>query len=149
MPRSAIESLIPHREPFLLLDEIHGDGGDELTAQFTLDEKLPLFAQIYAGHYPHNPVTPGVILCEIIFQAGAALLAGKIAGGGAGGTPVITRIRDARFKRLVKPNETLAIHVALTDQAANAFYLDGKITVGGELAVRVSFTCALIESINN
>ncbi|GHS96533.1 3-hydroxyacyl-[acyl-carrier-protein] dehydratase FabZ [Planctomycetales bacterium] len=147
MNRPAIEALIPHREPFLLLDEIHGDG-DELTAKFTLDEKLPLFAQIYAGHYPHNPITPGVILCEIIFQAGAALLAGKIAGG-AGGTPVITRIRDARFKRLVKPNETVEIHVALTDQAANAFYLDGKITVGGELAVRVSFTCALIESINN
>ncbi|GHV21642.1 3-hydroxyacyl-[acyl-carrier-protein] dehydratase FabZ [Planctomycetales bacterium] len=147
MNRPAIEALIPHREPFLLLDEIHGDG-DELTAKFTLDEKLPLFAQIYAGHYPHNPITPGVILCEIIFQAGAALLAGKIAGG-AGGTPVITRIRDARFKRLVKPNETVEIHVALTDQAANAFYLDGKITVGGELAVRVSFTCALIDSINN
>lgn len=146
--------LIPHRPPFLLVDAITGEkaGADglpaELEARFTIDPQSPLFANIYPGHYPDSPVTPGVILCEIAFQTGALLMAKRLqadtAREGVKGVPVITRIRDARFKRMVKPGETLDITAAFDEQAGNAYYLDAKITVGGELALKVAFTCALI-----
>jgi 3-hydroxyacyl-[acyl-carrier-protein] dehydratase len=146
--REAIEKLIPHREPFLLLDAITAIDTDKLTATFTPQASAPLFAQIYPGHYPQQPVTPGVILCEIIFQAGAVLMAHRLQEAEAAGTPivgvpVITRIRDAKFKRMVKPGEELTINVEFEDQVSNAYYLKGGIDCAGLTAVRIAFTCAL------
>lgn len=151
------EDLIPHRPPFLLIDAVTGgeDGPDglpaTLTARFAVRPEAPLFAQIFPGHYPGAPVTPGVILCEIVFQAGALLMAKRLRraatqGAKPTGVPVITRIRDARFKRMVRPGETLEVSVAFDEQAGAAYYLDGKITVGGALALRVAFTCALVDA---
>jgi 3-hydroxyacyl-[acyl-carrier-protein] dehydratase len=153
MTLTEIKELLPHREPFLLLDEIVTvtAAGDALTARYVLREDAPLLAAIYPGHYPGNPVTPGVILCEIVFQAGAVLMAKKMAVAGndlTARTPVVTRIRDARFKRIARPGETLLIEVKIVEAIGAAYYLDGKISVaagaGTELVARVSFTCALI-----
>ncbi|MCX7935976.1 MAG: beta-hydroxyacyl-ACP dehydratase, partial [Planctomycetota bacterium] len=91
----------------------------------------------------------GVLLCEIIFQAGAALMAHRLgrspgAGNAISGTPVVVRIRDARFKRMVKPGETLEIEAHFEEQVANAYFLHGTAKVEGEVAARVAFTCALV-----
>lgn len=148
MDREGIKAKIPHREPFLLLDAITLIDTNKLVATFTPQAAAPLFAQIYPGHYPDNPVTPGVILCEIVFQAGAVLMAHRMqeaatAGSPLEGVPVITRIRDAKFKRVVKPGEELTITVEFEDQVSNAYYLKGGIDCAGQNALRVAFTCAL------
>ena len=144
--RDEIKEFIPHREPFLLLDKISEINSDELKAEFIIDKQSPLFAQIFPGHYPDNPITPGVILCEIIFQAGAVFMSRKLAEtvGAVKGSPVVTRIRDARFKNMVKPDDKLEIKVEFEDMISNAYYLKGSIKVAGKLAVRVAFTCALV-----
>ena len=133
---------IPHRPPFLFVDEVV-----EIDAKRILTSKLAdPDAEFFRGHYPGNPVMPGVLLCECCFQAGALLMAhraGDVSGIDTDGTPVITRIQDARFKRIVRPGDKLAIEVTLDDQLDNAFYMTGRVTVEGKLAVRVSFVCML------
>ena len=146
LKRQDIEEIIPHREPFLLVDKVTAIDSDALQAEFIVDSSSGLFGQIFPGHYPGNPITPGVILCEVIFQAGAILMGHRLRSeeGVASGSPVVTRIRDARFKQMVKPGDILEIMVEFEDQVSSAYYLKGSIKVAGKLAVRVAFTCALI-----
>ena len=138
-----VESAIPHRPPFLLLDRIVSMDDDRITAEFTPRADDELFSRIYAGHYPGSPVTPGVLLCEIVFQAGAVLLSQRI-DDAAAGVPVVTKIGGARFKHMVKPDDPLEVEAAIVDRVSNAFYLKGSIKSRGKLAVRVEFTCALV-----
>ena len=139
-----IEQAIPHRPPFLLLDRIVSMDDDRIVAEASPRSDDELFSRVYAGHYPGNPITPGVLLCEMVFQAAAVLLSQRI-GGDAEGVPVITRIRDARFKQMVKPDDQLEIEATIDEQVSNAFYMKGAIRCGGRAAVRVEFTCALVQ----
>ncbi len=163
-PQSAIrdpQAVIPHRSPFLFLDEVVELDERRILARTLADPR----ADYFRGHYPGNPVMPGVLISECVFQAGAFLLAcriqraagrtqsaerrsprGPVLGENsaiADGTPVLTRIRDARFKRIVRPGESLDIEVVLDDELDNAYHLTGRVTVGGESVLRVSFACML------
>jgi len=134
--RAEIEALIPHRPPFLFLDEIVSREPDRIVCRltFTGDEFF------YAGHYPGQPITPGVILCEAAMQAGAALLASLVPPG-TPGVPVATRMNDVRFKQIVRPGETIEIEVQLTERLAQAYFLTAKVMCRGKLAVRLEFAC--------
>ena len=137
MVPSEIAAAIPHRPPFLFLDEIVERSDDRIVCRKTFhgDEFF------YQGHYPGYPLTPGVILCEAAMQAGAVLLAQRI--GGVPGVPVATRMGDVRFKRTVLPGETIDIEVDLVERLADAFYLKAKVSCGGKVAVRFEFACTL------
>jgi len=132
---------IPHRPPFLYVDEIVEltDGG--IVAAKTVSPEEPFFR----GHYPGFPIMPGVLVCEAIFQAGAILLSKKIGetATGAGGVPVLTRIANAKFKCMVRPGDRLELRAELVEQVSNAFYMKGRASVNGKTAVTVEFTCAL------
>lgn len=136
-------TLIPHRPPFLLLDAIDEVTDTALTATTCILPDDPLFAQVFQGHYPGNPVTPGVLLCEMIFQAGAALMAHRLRGGDIEGTPVMVKITNARFRRIIRPGDTVSIEAVFVESVSNAFYLKGSIRKNNKIAVRVDFTCAL------
>jgi 3-hydroxyacyl-[acyl-carrier-protein] dehydratase len=138
MTRQAILAAIPHRDPFLLLDEIVQQGDSRIVCRkrFTGEEYF------FAGHYPQFPLVPGVILCEAAMQAGAVLLA-KLVEPASGGVPVATRMNDVRFKQMVRPGDTIEIEVDLTERLANAFFLKAKVAVEGKVAVRFEFACAL------
>ena len=129
---------IPHRPPFLLVDEIVERSETRIVCRKTFREDEWFFA----GHYPDFPIVPGVLLCEAAMQAGAILLAdGELPS--ERGVPVAARIDDVRFKRMVRPGETVEMEVELTDHISTAWYLKAKVTCGGQLAVRFQFTCAL------
>jgi 3-hydroxyacyl-[acyl-carrier-protein] dehydratase len=138
MSLDRILAAIPHRPPFLLLDEIveWNDGRILCRKTFTGREDF------YAGHYPSQPITPGVLLCEAAMQAGAVLLS-KHVDPSKGGVPVATRMNDVRFKRIVRPGDTIDIEVTLNERLADAFFLTGKVTVAGKPAVRFEFACTL------
>jgi 3-hydroxyacyl-[acyl-carrier-protein] dehydratase len=135
-----IKSAIPHREPFLLVDEIVEQTDDHIVCRkrFTGDEFW------YAGHYPQFPLTPGVLLCEAAMQAGAVLLA-QFASAGQGGVPVATRMNNVKFKAMVRPGDTVQIEVHLVERMADAFFLDAKVTIAGKTAVTFDFACKMAQ----
>jgi 3-hydroxyacyl-[acyl-carrier-protein] dehydratase len=138
MTREAILAAIPHRPPFLFLDEIVQQNEARIVCrkQFTGEEHF------FAGHYPQFPLVPGVILCEAAMQAGAVLLA-KLIDADSRGVPVATRMNEVRFKQMVRPGDTIEIEVDLTERLSNAFFLTAKVSSGGKIAVRFEFACTL------
>ncbi|MFM9966667.1 MAG: 3-hydroxyacyl-ACP dehydratase FabZ family protein [Planctomycetaceae bacterium] len=141
MTRDDIQQLIPHRDPFLWLDEIVELTETRIHARMFLSPDLPVFS----GHYPDFPVFPGVLQLEAAMQAGAVLIA-KTATMAPGKVPVATRINNVQFRRMVRPGETLEIEVELTERMSNAFFLTGKVSVGGQVSVRLEFACAAADA---
>ena len=131
-----IKTCIPHREPFLWLDEVTELTDDRIVARKSLSENLAVFQ----GHYPAFPVFPGVLQCEACFQAGAVLISRLIAVGD-GQVPVVTRQNNTQFRRMVRPGETIQVEVQLNERMANAFYLSGRVTVDGKVSARLEFVC--------
>ncbi len=141
MTDSLTLSSIPHRPPFLFVDEIvEVEERRILTKKFVDPE-----SDFFRGHYPGNPVMPGVLVCESCFQAGALLIA-HIAGAdlGSRGVPVLTRVSDARFKQIVRPGQTLHVEVTLDEELGGAYFLTGRASVDGKMAVRVTFAVMLV-----
>jgi len=138
MSLDQIKAAIPHREPFLLLDEIVELSDSRIVCRktFTGDEFW------YRGHYPDCPITPGVILCEAAMQAGAVLLS-KHASASSGAIPVATRANNVQFKQMVHPGDTIDIDVELVERVSTAFFMRAKVTVRGKVACRFDFVCTL------
>ena len=137
MTRDEIQQSIPHRDPFLWLDEVVELTDKKIHARKLLSPDLPVFA----GHYPQFPVFPGVLLLEAAMQAGAVLIS-KVAVLEPGKVPVATRINNVKFRRMVRPGETLDIEVELKDRVVGVFFMSAKVSVGGQVAVRLEFACA-------
>jgi len=139
-PSLGLLERIPHRPPFLFVDKIVEVGDRRIVTETFVDPE----AAFFRGHYPGNPVMPGVLLCECCFQAGALLIVHHKGGWDwSDGLPVLTRINEARFKHMVLPGRTIQAEVTLDDTLDRAYVLTGRITADGELAVRVGFTCML------
>lgn len=133
---------IPHRPPFLWVDRIIGQTGDSIETE----KLIPLDLDIFAGHYPDHPIMPGVILCEAIFQSGALLISNLIKEEDLldGQVPVLTRIIGAKFKREVKPGDTLSMQVQLKEKVGPAWFMKGRLQVAGKTAVQVEFACTIV-----
>jgi 3-hydroxyacyl-[acyl-carrier-protein] dehydratase len=144
MNRQQIYNAIPHREPFLLVDEVIEQSERRIVGKKTFTGK----EEFFAGHYPGYPLVPGVLLCEAAMQCGAILLSRHLADT-AGKIPVATRMNDVRFKRMVRPGETLLIEIELTERLADAFFLKAKVTVDGKTAVRFEFACTATQADGN
>lgn len=136
LTREAIEQLIPHRQPFLWVDEVLECSEQSIVAR----KSLPADLDVFRGHYPGFPVLPGVLLCEAAFQAGAILIA-RTAAPAADQVPVVTRIQSVQFRRLVRPGDTITLQVEITERLANAWFLKGKVLVDGQTAARLEFAC--------
>ena len=144
MTLEAIQAAIPHRPPFLLLDEIVEQSDEKIVCrkQFSGDEFW------YQGHYPDYPLTPGVLLCEAAMQAGAVLLSAIFQDSGedlAGGVPVATRMNNVQFRTMVHPGEEITLEVELVERLAKAFFMKAKVVnvSTGKLAARLEFACTL------
>ena len=138
-----ITARIPHREPFLWLDRVLELSMDSICAE----KNFPADLSLFAGHYPDYPLVPGVILCEAVFQAGA-LLIGELLGEEETihEVPVLTRILGAKFKRKVRPGDTVEIRAALKEYVGSAWFLKGSVRVAGKVAVQVEFACMVKDS---
>lgn len=135
MNRDDIMRLIPHRPPFLFLDEIINIDDLATHGRTFVDPEWALFQ----GHYPDFAILPGVIQCEMAFQAAAVLIA-SIRATGDGRVPVVARLNNTKFRRIVRPGETVDIHVAITDKVRDVYYLTATVGVGKEISTRLDFT---------
>ncbi len=137
MSQEAILAAIPHRPPMLLVDEIVEQSASTIVCRKTFrDDEF-----FFQGHYPDQPLVPGVILCEAAMQAGAVLLSQFVQDGT--GVPVATRLNDVKFKRMVHPGDTVEFDVTLNERLADAFFLTAKVKCDGKLAARLDFACTI------
>ena len=128
LDRTAIESIIPHRDPFLLLDRVieHVPG---VSAVGELDVRQTAFW--VPGHFPEYAVMPGVLIVEALAQAGAVALLSlpenrrKLA--------FFAGIDKVRFKRQVVPGETIRLECAITKSRGPIGFGESKASVNGEL----------------
>ncbi|MEM9185164.1 MAG: 3-hydroxyacyl-ACP dehydratase FabZ family protein [Planctomycetota bacterium] len=145
MSLDQIQSAIPHRPPFLLIDEVVEQSDERIVCgkRFIGDEFW------YQGHYPEYPLTPGVLLCEASLQAGAVLLSEitkrEQEENSPGGVPVATRLNNVQFRAMVHPGDAIRIEVDLTEKLANAYFMKAKVTnaTTGKLAARLDFACTV------
>ncbi len=145
-PDTSVTSLIPHRPPFLWVDRIVDYKPGVITAEKKISEDLDIFN----GHYPGNPIMPGVLLCEAIFQTGALLMARMQETSNQSsppGIPVLTRIGGAKFKRSVFPGDTIEMEVELTETLSSVCFFKGKLKVHGKTAVQIDFSCTLLPAL--
>ena len=134
MNRQDIQALIPVRDPYLWIDEVVEICDTRIHARKHLDPDL----EIFAGHYADFPVFPGALQCECAFQAAAVLIAQSRART-KGRIPVIARVSDVKFRRMVRPGDTLDIHVDLKEQTTRALFLEGRLRVAGKTTAQLDF----------
>ncbi len=138
----AVKALIPHRPPFLFVDEIVSENAEGLIAKRTwrADEDF------YRGHYPNAPITPGVLLCEAVFQTGALFMARQALAAGAApgsGVPLLSKIADVRFRTPIYPGDTILIEVKKKEVVAGFTMMGGSIKkADGTRVLNVDFTVA-------
>ncbi len=135
---SEVLELIPHRPPFLFVDEIVSADEQSLVARRTLraDEDF------YQGHYPGAPITPGVLLCESVFQAGAALLARQARASGLNtqnGVPLLAKVSEVRFRNPVFPGETITIEVKKKETLGGFTMMSGAVKSGDKRVLTLEF----------
>ncbi len=140
LDRSAIEAILPHREPFLLLDEVTElEPGARVVARKLVREDewyLP-------GHFPGNPIMPGVLMVEAMAQCGAVAVLSEEANRGK--LALFAGIDDVRFKRLVRPGEELELVCELERLRGPVGRGKARASVDGELAVRGTLLFALTD----
>ncbi|MDR1142687.1 MAG: 3-hydroxyacyl-ACP dehydratase FabZ [Spirochaetaceae bacterium] len=131
-----IEKLLPHRAPFLFVDEIVSFSGETITARHVFTEKEFFFA----GHFPQYPVVPGVILVETMAQSGGAGLRkqGKFGGGALF---FLASIDKVKFRRQVRPGEEVRSEITNLRVSAKMIKQAGKAYVGKELAAEAEWLC--------
>jgi 3-hydroxyacyl-[acyl-carrier-protein] dehydratase len=136
--REQIEQILPHREPFLLLDEVlELEPGSHVVARKTVRED----EWYLAGHFPGWPVMPGVLIVEAMAQAGAVAVLSEEENRGR--MALFAGIDDVRFKRIVEPGDELELRCDL--ERVRGPIGRGKATahVGGDLAARGTLTFAV------
>ena len=137
MNREEIQNILPHRNSMLLLDEAWLNEAGEACGSYAVhgDEWF------FDGHFPGNPVMPGVVQCEIIAQASCLLFADALRGK----TAYYAGIDKVRFRRMVRPGDVLETRSSILRSKLNMYVVKGEARVNGELCASGEFSFIIPE----
>ena len=137
LSKEDIKKIIPHREPMLLVDRCEADKTDEKSYfGFYTIKGDEFFLQ---GHFPGNPVVPGVMLCEMMAQSCCPLF------NEPGATPLFTSLNNVKFRGMVKPGDTVKFHVTLTRKNGPFYFATGKGFVNDKMVVAADLSFAAVK----
>ncbi len=136
MTKEELKEYLPHRDPMLLVDEIEIDADGVCHAKYLIKED-EFFCR---GHFPENPVVPGVIQCEIMAQSCALLVKDDIQGR----TTLYAGIDKVRFKNIVKPGDLCEITAVLKNKRGSLYYCQAELRVNGNLCCKGELSFALV-----
>ena len=139
---AGIMEMIPHRYPFLLVDrvvDIQIDRSAVGIKNVTINEAF------FQGHFPRNPVMPGVLIVEAMAQTAAVLVVRSLGKGAAGKLVYFMTIENARFRKPVTPGDQLRIHVAKDRSRGNVWKFSGEAKVEGRLVAEATFAAMLMD----
>lgn len=137
MNRAELKEYLPHREPMLLVDEIVIDEDGVAHAKYRIKED-EFFCR---GHFPGNPIVPGVIQCEIMAQSCALLVKDELKGR----TTLYSGIDNVRFKNIVRPGDLCEITAKLTGRRGLIFFTEAVLKVDGKLCCKGNLSFALVD----
>lgn len=137
LDQDGIKAVIPHREPFLLVDEVLEMSDRHVVA---LKHVRPDEAY-FRGHFPNEPIMPGVLIVEAIAQAGAVCLLSQEAYRGK--TAYFGRMNNVRFRRKVLPGDTLRLEMTVDSLRGTVGKGTGRAYVGDELVCSAEMTFAV------
>ena len=137
MNQNEIKTILPHRDNMLLLDEVNQQGETAWGKYHIRGDEW--FLQ---GHFPGNPVVPGVILCEILAQSACILLTDEMTDGKL---PMYTGLNNVRFKSPVKPGDVFETKCRITRSKPPFYFAEGSGYVGKQLCLKAEFSFAVVE----
>jgi 3-hydroxyacyl-[acyl-carrier-protein] dehydratase len=133
-----VKEFLPHRQPFLFVDGVSRLDENEIeTWRVVRPEEF-----YFAGHFPNNPILPGVLMIEAIAQTGI-LLALAREPANRGKTPLFAGIERARFRQIVRPGERLEIRATILEAKSGFYKIAGRVFVRDELACEAVLTGAV------
>ena len=135
MRREEIMQILPHRDSMLLLDDVTETNGEAVGHYRVRGDEFFL-----NGHFPGNPIVPGVILCEILAQSACVLLKDQMTEGKL---PVYTILNHVKFRSPVRPGDTVETRCHMKRAKHPFYFAEGTVTVDGRLCVSAEFSFAI------
>jgi len=134
---------IPHRYPFLLIDraeDYHAHKSIVGIKCVTMNEHF------FQGHFPENPVMPGVLIVEALGQTGAVLMSKSLNADVSGKTILFISVDNCRFRSPVRPGDVLRMNVEVTRYRSDLFKFHGKAFVNGKVAAECDFAAMVVST---
>ncbi len=135
MNKDELMEILPHRSCMLLLDDAENKDGAAVGHYTVRGDEFFL-----KGHFPGNPIVPGVILCEILAQSACVLMQDALR---AGQLPVYTGLNNVKFRSPVQPGETLETQCRIKRSKHPFYFAEGTVTAGGRLCAEAEFSFAI------
>ena len=135
MTKEEIMHILPHRDYMLLLDDVENQDGAAVGHYTVRGDEFFL-----KGHFPKNPIVPGVILCEILAQSACILMRDVLSEGQL---PVYTGLNNVKFRAPVRPGDTVETRCRIKRAKHPFYFAEGNVTVDGKLCVAAEFSFAI------
>ena len=136
LTREEIKEFLPHREPMLLVDDMEMNGEECISHYHVRGDEF--FLQ---GHFPGNPIVPGVILCEIMGQSSSILVLDELKGR----LTLYSGLSDVRFRQPVHPGDTITVKAHITARKGLIFFIDATAFVDDKVACKGKLSFVLVD----
>ncbi len=139
-------NMLPHRFPMLMVDSLE----DIVPNKSAIGIKnVSIGEPFFVGHFPDNPIMPGVLIIEAMAQTAGALVVESRGLHGSGSLVYFMSIEKAKFRRLVTPGDVLKLHVIVKKARAKIWKFEGEARVNGNLVAESEFTAMMVDSLDN
>ena len=137
-----IKEKIPHRYPFLMIDRVIGLVADERAIGI---KNVSINEPFFQGHFPSQPIMPGVLIIEAMAQTSAVLVMETLGKNAEGTIVYFMSVDQARFRKPITPGDTVHVHVEKNQQRGNVWKFKGKAMVDAVLMAEATFAAMIVE----